>query len=71
MKDPPRVSSLWGDPSQGTARPLVRMQQQEVYSDTQVPGATESLGGLARPQVGVMGLYMFWGAKSAVQKREA
>ena len=32
-------------------------KQQEVYSNTQVPGATKSLGGLARRQAGARGFY--------------
>ena len=44
-------------------------KQQEVYSNTQVPGATRSLGRLARLQVGVRGSYRR--AKARVQKRKA
>ena len=39
------------------------------YSDTQVPGAAESLGGLARRQAGARGFYRK--AKARVQKRDA
>lgn len=42
---------------------LCGCNQQEVYSDTQVPGATKSLGGLARPQVGGNGFIYVLGSK--------
>uniref|UniRef100_A0A8C6FHC5 Cytochrome c oxidase subunit 7C, mitochondrial n=1 Tax=Moschus moschiferus TaxID=68415 RepID=A0A8C6FHC5_MOSMO len=72
VKDLRRVSSLRGDPSQGAARPLTYgCKQQEVYSDTQVPGATKSLGRLARPTFGARYIYGVGEREARLQKREA
>ena len=46
-----------------------RMQTARGLLDTQVPGATKSLGGLARRQAGARGFYRR--AKAREQKRKA
>ena len=68
---PPRDAFLRERPrAQGSVETTrTDANSKRFYSDTQVPGATKSLGGLARRQAEARGFYRR--AKARVQKRDA